>query len=69
MSPAAPIQFYSTGDAYGELSNFAPYAISLSGKQWPTSEHYFQAQKFVDAQLKERVRRANTPALAGAHGA
>ena len=40
----------------------------MNGKQSPTSEHYFQAQKFTDAQLKERVRRANTPALAARMG-
>ena len=68
MNPAAPIQFYSTGDAYGDFSNFSPYAISLSGKRWPTSEHCFQAQKFTDAKLKEQVRRANTPALVARMG-
>jgi predicted NAD-dependent protein-ADP-ribosyltransferase YbiA (DUF1768 family) len=40
------IRFYSVGDEYGEFSNFAPYPITLGGKRWPTSEHYFQAQKF-----------------------
>lgn len=62
------IRFYSVDDAYGEFSNFARYPIRLNGKQWPTSEHYFQAKKFTDAQLKERVRRANTPALAARMG-
>ena len=62
------IRFYSVDDAYGEFSNFARYPIRLNGKQWPTSEHYFQAQKFTNAQIKERVRRANTPALAARLG-
>jgi hypothetical protein len=48
---------YGVGDEYGELSNFAPYPISLDGKRWPTSEHYFQAQKFLDPKRREEVRR------------
>jgi predicted NAD-dependent protein-ADP-ribosyltransferase YbiA (DUF1768 family) len=43
------IEFYSVTAEYGELSNFAPYPIKLKGKLSPTSEHYFQAQKFADA--------------------
>ncbi len=62
------IHFYSVGEAYGEFSNFAPYPISLDGKRWPTSEHYFQAQKFKDAGLKEKVRRAKTPMIAARLG-
>jgi ribA/ribD-fused uncharacterized protein len=62
------IRFYSVGDAYGELSNFAPYPIMLAGKRWPTSEHYFQAQKFTDPKLREKIRRANTPMIAARLG-
>ena len=45
------IRFYSVSAEYGELSNFALYPITLKGKRWPTSEHYFQAQKFVTAPM------------------
>jgi ribA/ribD-fused uncharacterized protein len=41
------IFFYSTKDAYGEFSNFAAFPIEIDGRTWPTSEHYFQAQKFA----------------------
>lgn len=37
------LPFYSVTGEYGELSNSAPYPITLKGKRWPTSEHYFQA--------------------------
>lgn len=60
-SKRGKILFYSVGDAYGELSNFAPYPIRLDRTQWPTSEHYFQAQKFLDPAIREQVRRANNP--------
>src|SRR5690606_32064817 len=62
------IRFYSVGADYGEFSNFAPYPIALAGKRWPTSEHYFQAQKFVDARLREKIRKANTPMIAARLG-
>src|SRR5437660_1353100 len=41
------INFYRTDDEYGCFSNFAPYPVELKGMVWPTSEHYFQAQKFA----------------------
>lgn len=62
------IRFYSVGEDYGEFSNFAPYPISLDGKRWPTSEHYFQAHKFEDAGLREKVRKAKTPMIAARLG-
>ncbi|HKC73877.1 MAG TPA: NADAR family protein, partial [Chloroflexota bacterium] len=41
------IYFYSTREKpYGCFSNFSPHGFELDGVWWPTSEHYFQAQKF-----------------------
>ncbi len=62
------IRFYSINDEYGELSNFAPYPVKIRGKRWPTTEHFFQAQKFEDERDREAVRRASTPALAARLG-
>ena len=62
------INFYSVGDEYGCFSNFAPFQIRLGGKSWPTSEHYFQAQKFEDEKQREAVRKAKTPMLAARMG-
>lgn len=62
------IRFYSVSAEYGEFSNFAPYPILLKSKRWPTSEHYFQAQKFADARDQEQIRNANTPMLAAQMG-
>jgi ribA/ribD-fused uncharacterized protein len=42
-----PLYFYHHNDAFGEFSNFYPSPIELDGYTWPTTEHYFQAQKFV----------------------
>lgn len=62
------INFYSTADEYGEFSNFASFPITLKGKRWPTSEHYFQAQKFADKQHEEAIRKARSPMVAARMG-
>ncbi len=62
------VRFYSVTAEYGEFSNFALYPIVLGGRRWPTSEHYFQAQKFVDAATQEEIRRAGSPAVAAQRG-
>jgi ribA/ribD-fused uncharacterized protein len=68
MSEREIIRFYSVGETYGELSNFAAYPIVLASKRWPTSEHYFQAQKFLDPALRERIRKAKSPMIAARLG-
>ncbi len=58
------INFYNLGEPYGEFSNFARFPIELDGKTWPTSEHYFQAMKFLDDANRAEVRDAKTPDVA-----
>lgn len=62
------IRFYSTIQEYGEFSNFAPFPFELDGQAWPTSEHYFQAQKFEIAEYRERIRTAASPMIAARLG-
>jgi ribA/ribD-fused uncharacterized protein len=62
------INFYSVNAEYGEFSNFAPYPIELRGKTWPTSEHYFQAQKFEDRGDQEEIRVVKSPMIAARMG-
>lgn len=62
------IEFYAVGDPYGEFSNFAAFPISLHGKRWPTSEHYFQAQKFAGTPHEEELRQAKKAQLAADMG-
>lgn len=62
------ILFYRVNEPYGEFSNFAPYPIELKGKVWPTSEHYFQAQKFVGTEHEEEVRLAKSSMVAARMG-
>ncbi|MBO9998510.1 MAG: NADAR family protein [Cyanobacteria bacterium SID2] len=48
---------------YGCFSNFSHHGFQLDGYWWPTSEHYFQAQKFVttDPQWFDRIQTVKTP--------
>ncbi len=63
------INFYSTSDDYGDFSNFAAWPIKVDGKTLPTSEHYFQAQKFLDEKYREEIRRVSSPMVAARMGA
>jgi ribA/ribD-fused uncharacterized protein len=62
------IKFYSENDAYGEFSNFALFPIKLKGKMWKTTEHYFQAQKFVGTSHEKKIQQAASPMMAAQLG-
>jgi ribA/ribD-fused uncharacterized protein len=62
------INFYHLNEPYGEFSNFARFLVRLGGKTWPTSEHYFQAQKFAGEPREEEICKAKTPSEAARLG-
>lgn len=65
------IFFYRVQDPYGCFSNFSPHAIQLAGYNWPTVEHYYQAQKFVgtaNPEMERRIHQAPTPEVAAELG-
>ena len=62
------MHFYSTKGEHGCFSNFSRHPIHVAGKRWPTSEHYFQAQKFAGTEHEEAVRRCRTPREAAEMG-
>lgn len=64
MPEDSPIYFYETSDEFGCFANFSPHPIRLKGKLWPTSEHYFQAQKFAGTPREEAIRRVKRPNIA-----
>lgn len=68
MPEKTVIHFYSVSDEFGEFSNFAPFPIQLDGKRWPTSEHYFQAQKFLDNTHIKAIQEAKSPMIAARLG-
>lgn len=62
------INFYRVADEHGCFSNFASFPIHLKGKAWPTSEHYFQAQKFAGTEHEDAIRRTKSPMIAARMG-
>ncbi len=62
------INFYSTVGEYGCFSNFSRHPVYLKDKRWPTSEHFFQAQKFVGTKHEEEIRLADKPMKAAQMG-
>jgi N-glycosidase YbiA len=61
MPERTVIRFYLVGGPFGEFSNFAAFPIRVKGLEWPTTEHYFQAQKFAGTPHEEAVRLKKTP--------
>ena len=57
---SSDIKFYHRHEPYYEFTNFSQYPIQLDGKQWPTTEHYFQAQKFIGTPYEEAIRKQST---------
>jgi len=55
------IYFYKVENPYGYLSNFSPHGIYIDGADWPTVEHYYQAQKYVGSPNQSVI-----PSIAGA---
>jgi ribA/ribD-fused uncharacterized protein len=56
------VLFYDSNKPYYEFTNFYPAAVNLDSKIWPTTEHYFQAQKFTDDNLQDKIRNLPTKA-------
>lgn len=56
------LNFYEPGDSHGYLSNFALYPVIVDGKRWPTTEHFYQAQKFIETDVFQLIANAETPA-------
>lgn len=46
------------------LDNFSAFTVEWRGKLWPTAEHAYQAAKFDDEEVVERIRQASSAHLA-----
>lgn len=46
------------------LSNYCPAPVKFDGELYPSVEHAYQAAKTIDASIREKIRRAPTPAEA-----
>ncbi len=64
-----PIYFYRVSEVpYGCFSNFSPHGFELDGIWWPTSEHYFQAQKVAGTPLYDQILKTKSPMRAAELG-
>jgi GTP cyclohydrolase II len=61
------IRFYHSDQPWGELSNFSNHAVFLRDRIWPSVEHFYQGQKFVDTVHEEAIRCCRSPILAKQH--
>lgn len=68
MSEVLSIHFYFSRGEHGYLSNFAPYLINLDGRDWPTVEHFYQAQKFTDPDYRKLICDSRAPSRAARLG-
>ena len=56
------IYFYvEREEPYGCFSNFSRHGFIWDELYWPTTEHYFQAQKFVGTPYLDQIRQLKTP--------
>lgn len=62
------VYFYSAFEPYGEFSNFSEYGIEISGEYYPTVEHYYQSQKFLDKIYQKRIQTCQSPKKASELG-
>lgn len=62
------IKFWGPSRENGYLSNFYRAPIKLDNCLWDTSEHYYQAQKFLDERIKKMVCNQTTPKAAAKTG-
>lgn len=58
------LYFYSSKEKYGEFSNFADFGFEFEEKYYSTVEHFYQSQKFLDANYAEKIRLASSPKIA-----
>ncbi|EGN91902.1 hypothetical protein SERLA73DRAFT_191872 [Serpula lacrymans var. lacrymans S7.3] len=56
------ILFYDAKDPYYGFTNFSPDPVEYKGRRYPTSEHLFQALKFMEhrPELAEHIRTCST---------
>ncbi len=58
------VWFYSKSPEFQWLSNLSEHGFELDGARWRSVEHYYQAQKYGDPGVRERIRAAETPSKA-----
>lgn len=55
------IRFYKEFGPLGYLATYSNHGFYKDGVYWKTSEHYYQAQKFEDENVRKMIINAPTP--------
>ncbi|CAG8680031.1 1621_t:CDS:2, partial [Acaulospora morrowiae] len=50
------VKFYNKAEPYYEFTNFFKAEVIIDDLKWPSTEHYFQASKFDNLELREKIR-------------
>jgi len=53
--------YVSRQDVNNPLSSFSKFSFQLDDAEWPSTEHYYQAMKFEDEAIREKIRQAPHP--------
>lgn len=62
------IRFYKEFGELGYLASYSNHGFLKDGVYWKTVEHYYQAHKFEDQKIIEKIIRAETPKIASEIG-
>lgn len=62
------IYFYKEFGELGYLASYSEHGFYKDGIYWKTVEHYYQAQKFEDVEIRKKICDAETPKLASEIG-
>jgi len=62
------IKFYRTNEPYGFFSNFSQHPVFIKNELWATTEHYFQASKFEDPSVRNKIKNIKSPMDAAKEG-
>ena len=62
------IRFYKEFGEYGYLATYSNHGFFKDGIYWKTSEHYYQAQKFFESEVKLKIANSETPKIASKIG-
>lgn len=55
------IKFYSSKGKWGPFSNFSRHSVSIDGRLWQTTEHYYQAMKTTIDEEFNQIHGASSP--------
>jgi ribA/ribD-fused uncharacterized protein len=55
------IAFTKVALPFGWLGNMAPYPVTWEGREWRTTEALFQALRFSDEEIREKIREQKSP--------